>query len=140
MYNGSYWPYKIESTVEKEICEWLSRVLHLVPLEPRPEGYDPLKIMNLKKQYVKELGEAGDYCWESIMKRDISGLGKALTDTFLSWRKILPLTVHDDIMNEMETKYFNNYPGAVTSGAGGGYVVVASEKEVKGALKIKVRY
>jgi cytidyltransferase-like protein len=139
-YNGGYWPDKIESTVDKDICDWLSDVIYMVRLKPRPEGYNPLKEMHLEKPFIKVLGEAGDRCWESIQKKDITGLGKALTDTLISWKKILPLTVPDIIMKEMETKYLNNYPGAITSGAGGGYVIVASEKEIKGAIKIKVRY
>jgi cytidyltransferase-like protein len=139
-YNGGYWPERIESTTKKDICDWLSDVLHLVPLEPRPDGYDPLKVMHLEKPLIRELGEAGDLCWDSIAKKDIIGLGKALTNTFLSWKKILPLTVPDWVMKEMETKYFQNYPGAITSGSGGGYVIVVSEKEVKGAIKIRVRY
>ena len=60
----------------KDICDWLSNVIHMVPLEPRPDGYDPLKIMHLEKPLIKELGEAGDLCWESILKKDIAGLGK----------------------------------------------------------------
>jgi len=139
-YNGGYWPERIESTTQKDICDWLSDVLHLVPLEPRPDGYDPLKVMHLEKHLIRELGEAGDLCWESIIKKDLKGLGKALTNTLLSWKKILPLTVPDWVMKEMETKYFPNYPGAITSGSGGGYVIVVSEKEVAGAIKIKVRY
>lgn len=139
-YNGGYWPGKINVTIDPDICQWLSDVLHLVPLEPRPDGYDPLKIMHLEKPLIKELGEAGGLCWDSILKKDINGLGKGMTDTFLSWKKILPLTVPDWVMNEMETKYFPYYPGAITSGSGGGYAIVASEKEIEGAIKIKVRY
>ncbi len=138
-YKGDYWPERIDSTKNKDICDWLSDVLHLVPLEPRPEGYDPLKEMHLEKQLIKELGEAGNLCWESILKKDINGLGKGMTDTFLSWKKILPLTVPGWVMNEMETKYFPYYPGAITSGSGGGYVIVASEKEIDGAIRIKIR-
>jgi len=138
-YNGSYWPERIDSTTDIDLCTWLSDVLHLVPLEPRPEGYDPLKEMHLEKRLIKELGEAGDLCWESILKKDIKGLGKGLTNTFLSWKKILPLTVPDKVMHEMETKYLQYYPGAITSGSGGGYVIVVSEKNVEGAIKIKVR-
>ncbi len=138
-YSGAYWPERIDSATDKDVCDWLSKVLHLVPLEPRPDGYDPLKEMHLEKPLIKELGEAGNLCWESILKKDITGLGKGLTDTFLSWKKILPLTVPDWVMNEMETKYFPYYPGAITSGSGGGYVIVASEKEIEGAIKIKVR-
>lgn len=139
-YDGGYWPEKIDSTVNKDICDWLSDVIYMVKLEPRPDGYNPLKEMHLEKSAVRLLGEAGERCWESILNRDVIGLGKSMTDTLISWRKILPLTVPDVIMKEMEKKYFNNYPGAVTSGAGGGYAVVASEKEIEGALKIKVRY
>jgi cytidyltransferase-like protein len=139
-YNGEYWPEKIESTTRKDLCDWLSGVLNMVPLEPRPDGYDPLKIMNLEKSLVKELGESGGRCWEAILNKDVKGLGKAVTDTFLSWKKILPLTVPDRVMNEMETKYFPDYPGAITSGSGGGYVIVVSEKPVENAVKIKIRY
>lgn len=139
-YNEGYWPERIESSTGSEICDWLSGVLHLVPLEPRPEGYDPLKIVNLEKPLVRELGRAGDSCWESILRKDVRGLGKSLTDTFLSWKKILPLTVPDRVMKEMESRYFPSYPGAITSGSGGGYVIVASEEKVEGAIKIQVRY
>jgi len=86
------------------------------------------------------LGEAGDSCWDAIMKKDIAGLGRSMTNTLLSWRKILPLTVPDLVLDEMERKYFPNYPGAITSGSGGGYVMIASDKPVEGAIKIKVRY
>jgi len=139
-YRGGYWPEKIESAIGKDVCDWLSDVLYLVPLEPRPKGYDPLKIMHLEKPLIKELGEAGNNCWESILKKDVKGLGKSLTDTLFSWKKILPLTVPDWVMKEMETKYLQDYPGAITSGAGGGYVIVVSEKAVEGSIKIKVRY
>ena len=45
-------------------------------------------------------------------------------------------------MKEMETKYFPNYPGAITSGCGGGYVLLFRENEVRiksglGANKIQ---
>jgi cytidyltransferase-like protein len=139
-YNGGYWPESINSSTNKDICDWLSDVLHLVPLEPRPDGYDPLKEMHLEKSFIRELGESGDLCWDAIVNKDISRLGKALTATLLSWKKILPLTVPDWVMNEMETKYLPNYAGTITSGSGGGYVIVVSETEIEGAIKIKVRY
>ncbi len=139
-YSGGYWPEKIDSETGRDICEWLTGVIHLVKLEPRPVGYDPLKEKHLDKQSIKELGDSGERCWESILKKDVKGLGKALTDTYLSWKKILPLAVPDDIFKELESKYFSEYPGAITSGSGGGYIVVVSEKEIEGAIRIRVRY
>jgi len=47
-YTGGYWPERIESTTRNDICNWLEDVIHLIPLEPRPEGYDPLKEMHLE--------------------------------------------------------------------------------------------
>jgi hypothetical protein len=139
-YNGKYWPCHIESVLDSETCEWLSGVLHLVPLAPRPEGYNPLVEKHLTVENVKELGEAGDLCWEGIVGRDISKLGKGMKQTFLSWKKMLPFTVPEWVSEEMESKWFPNYPGAITSGSGGGYVIVASENEIQGAMKIKVKY
>jgi hypothetical protein len=112
-----------------------------VKLNPRPDGYDPLKEMHLEKTYIKELADSADLCWEGILRKDVASLGKGLTGTYLAWKKILPLTVPDDVLKELETNYFPFYPGAITSGSGGGYVIVASEKKVvPGGIKIKVRY
>jgi cytidyltransferase-like protein len=139
-YNGGYWPERIDSAIDPSTCDWLSQVIHMVKLKPRPEGYDPLQEMHLEKSFIRELGEAGNLCWESILRKEITGLGKSMTDTFLSWKKILPNTVPDPILKEVETKFLSNYPGAVTSGSGGGYVIVVSEKPVEGAIKVRVRY
>jgi cytidyltransferase-like protein len=139
-YHGGYWPKSIESTVDPDICDWLSRVIQLVPLKPRPLGYNPLAEKNLNPSIVRVLGESGDRCWESILNRDVNGLGQSMKDTFLAWRKMLPYTVPDWVLDEMERNYFPNYPGAITSGSGGGYVMVASEREVPGAVKIRVKY
>ncbi len=139
-YTGDFWPEKVESTVDAQTCEWLSSVLHMVPIAPRPGDYDPIRITHLCRENIKELGDAGEECWQSIVARDVAGLGKSMTKSFYAWKKILPLTVPDQVMKEMETKYFPEYPGAITSGSGGGYVVVASEKEVPGSFKIHIRY
>jgi cytidyltransferase-like protein len=139
-YDGGYWPTKIDNCVDPGICDWLSSVLHLFPLEPRPAGFDPIAVKNLEKPFIKSLGEAGDLCWESILKKDVEGLGRSMTQTFMMWKRILPNTVPDWVMNEMNSKYLHKWPGAVTSGSGGGYVVVASEKEMEGSIKIKVKF
>jgi cytidyltransferase-like protein len=139
-YNGKFWPCNIESVADAETCDWLSRVLHLVPLTPRPEGYNPLIERHLTVENVKELGYSGDLCWEGITERNVNKLGEGMKRTFLSWRKMLPYTVPDWVLSEMETNWFPGYPGAITSGSGGGYVIVASEKAIPGAMKIKVKY
>ena len=139
-YNGGFWPEHIESTVDPEICDWLSRVLHLVPLQPRPEGYNPILVKNLTVDLVKRLGQSGRQCYEAILKKDVQLLGISMKETFLVWREMLPHTVPDWVMNEMQAHFLPKYSGAITSGSGGGYVVIPSETPVEGAIKIRIRY
>lgn len=139
-YEGGYWPSVVESKTDKDTCDWLSDVLWLVKLSPRPEGYDPLREMHLDKPFVRELAESAGLCWEGIRNKDVMKLGRGLTGTYRAWKKILPHTVPDDILSVMEKDYFPVFPGAITSGSGGGYIIVASEKPVEKGIKIKVRY
>lgn len=139
-YNGSFWPNHIENTIDRETCEWLSEVLNFVSLTPRPEGYDPIQQKNLDPKLIKRLGESGKACYDAILKKDVNQLGESMKETFLCWRDILPHTVPDWVMKEMDENYFPKYSGAITSGSGGGYVVFPSEEEIAGTIKIKIRY
>lgn len=135
-YNGEYWPEKIETITDDATCDWLERSLLLVELFERPDGYDPLVEQNITVEGVKRLGAAGDLCWEAIVERDIRKLGKALTETHESWAQILPLTTNDEIEAEM-AKYACH--GRITSGCGGGYIVMATEEDHPGGFRVKVR-
>lgn len=137
-YNGKYWPDKIESTRDKDICEWLGRVLHLMPVQPRPAGYDPLEVKNLEYKWIKQLGESGELCYKSILNQDVHELGESLVQSLEAWREILPRTVLDSTLKEIEK--YAAHPGATYSGAGGGYIMVASYQKIEGALEIKIRY
>jgi len=139
-YNGKYWPANIENTADPETCEWLSEVLNFVPLIPRPEGYNPIAKRNLDPKIVKRLGESGKACYDAILKKDAAQLGFSMKESFLAWDELLPNTVPDWVMEEMEKNYFPKYSGAITSGSGGGYIIFPSEEPVEDALKIKVKY
>ncbi|HLN22221.1 MAG TPA: adenylyltransferase/cytidyltransferase family protein [Bacteroidales bacterium] len=139
-YNGGFWPENIENLRDRETCEWLSEVINLVPLHPRPEGYDPLLTKNLNRNVVKRLGEAGKLCFDAIRNKDTNLLGVSMKESFLCWSEMLPETVPAWVMEELQNNYFPKYSGAIASGGGGGYVVFPSEEKETGTLKIKVRY
>jgi hypothetical protein len=63
-----------------------------------------------------------------------------MTRTFRNWKKMLPFTVPDRVWDEVGANWLSRYPGVITSGSGGGYVIVASESPIPGALKIRVKY
>lgn len=59
------------------------------------------------------------------------------------WEAILPHTVRHPTLTidltDLLAFYQARYPGAMYSGCGGGYLLVASEKPVPGAFQIVVR-
>jgi cytidyltransferase-like protein len=139
-YNGEYWPHNLENTIDPETCEWLSKVLNFAPLQPRPDGYNPILKQNLDSKIIKRLGESGEACYDAILKKDVKQLGESMKETYLAWSKMLPYTVPDWVMEEIQNNYFPKYSGAITSGSGGGYIVFPSEEEIEGTIKVKIRY
>ena len=70
-------------------------------------------------------------------------LGESLNECTRCWDALLPHTLSHPTI-EMDLKaliagYESRYDGAMYSGCGGGYLVVASEGDVPGSLRITVR-
>ncbi len=125
------------------MAKWLSNVLHLIPIEPRPDGYNPLGEKNLDPKWVAKLGQSGQDCYDAIMKMDAEKLGASLNLNMKCWATLLPQVIHHpllrvDLMPILQA-YQKQYLGAMYSGCGGGYLIVVSEKPVPGAFKVNVR-
>ena len=136
-------PAHIESVDNTRTVRWLEQVLHLIPVAPRPAGYNPLGQENLAPQWISRLGQTGKDCFEAIRCRNVNQLGASLNDCMDCWERILPGTVRHrtirlDLMALLRV-YRAKYPGAMYSGCGGGYLIVVSEKPVPGSLSISVR-
>jgi hypothetical protein len=142
-HEGGLFPRHIESNNDPVIAAWLEGVIHLVPVAPRPEGYSPLRVQRLDPGGVRELGQTGRDCFDAIIGRDVSALGRSLNRCMACWASLLPHVVaHPTITVDLMAllgQYQSRYPGAMYSGCGGGYLYVASEKPVPGALKIRIR-
>ncbi|MBC8096138.1 MAG: hypothetical protein H7Y43_10025, partial [Akkermansiaceae bacterium] len=118
-------------------------VLHVLPVEPRPLGYNPLGEKNLDPKWIARLGQSGKDCFDSIRRMDLDGLGASLNETMLCWEKLLPQVVRHPLikfdLKGMLKVYQRNFPGAMFSGCGGGYLFVISKDPVPGAFKVTVR-
>ncbi len=140
--HGATFPV-VSSRVDEPTCAWLEKVLWLIPVCPRPEGYDPLMVKNLDPRAVARLGRNGLACWEAVMDRDVDDLGRALTEYELAASAVLPCHLEHPVLSVhlrgLWEAYASTYPGATYSGPGGGYMVVASEQAVPGAFQVTIR-
>jgi hypothetical protein len=141
--NGGVFPAHIESINDPRTARWLEQVLQVLPVAPRPEGYNPLGQQRLEAQWVARLGQTGKDCFEAIRRRGLRALGASLNECMSCWEKLLPHTVRHptlkvDLMGLLRA-YQSCYAGAMYSGCGGGYLLVVSKEPVPGAFTVKVR-
>ena len=121
----------------------MSRILHLIPVEPRPDGYSPLGIKNLTPKWVAQLGQSGQDCFAAIINMDAKSLGLSLNRNMRCWEMLLPQVVRHPLLRvdlmPLLKAYQRQYLGAMYSGCGGGYLIVVSEEAVPGAFQVRVR-
>jgi hypothetical protein len=142
-HEGGLFPKHIESNNDPEIARWLEKVVNVVPIAPRPDGYNPLGIKNLDPDWIQRLGQSGKDCFDAIVHKDITALGESFNLCMKCWEAILPHTISHPTINidllALLHYYQNKYPGAMYSGCGGGYLYVVSNEPVPGALKVTIR-
>jgi len=141
--NGGVFPVHVESLNSARVARWLGKVLHLLPVEPRPEGYSPLGEKNLDSKWIARLGQSGHDCFDAIRRMDVAALGASLNLNMECWETLLPHVVRHpliklDLMGLLKA-YQQRYAGAMYSGCGGGYLIVASREPVPGAFHVNVR-
>ena len=141
--HGGVFPAHIESLNRPAVARWLERVLHVLPIEPRPEGYNPLGVKRLDPRWIARLGQTGKDCFDAIRRRDLAALGASLNECMTCWEAILPCVVrHPSLRVDLKAilrAYQERYAGAMYSGCGGGYLFVVSDQPVPGAFKVQIR-
>jgi hypothetical protein len=140
---GGLFPCHIESCNDPAIARWLENVIHMLPVAPRPEGYNPLGIKNLQPDWIRRLGQTGRDCYDAILGRDLKGLGASMNECMVCWETLLPHTVRHptitvDLLGLLH-HYQAKYAGAMYSGCGGGYLYIVSATPVPGTFRTKVR-
>ncbi|MGE5376078.1 MAG: hypothetical protein ACM3XO_13550 [Bacteroidota bacterium] len=142
-HEGGVFPAHIESNSDRDVIDWLENHIYMVPIAPRPTGYNPLEQQNLDPEWIRRLGQTGRDCYDAILAKDAAALGQSMNDCMVCWDHILPGTVYDPTLSldlmEVLSYYQNCYDGAMYSGCGGGYIYVVSDKPVDGGFKVKVR-
>jgi hypothetical protein len=141
--DGGWFPSRVESTTDPDVVAWLERVIHLVPVGQRPPDYSPLGTKRLDPAWVARLSASGRACYDAIRAMDLAALGESLNECSRAWDAILPgVFEHPTLTIDLRAllaAYAADHAGAMLSGCGGGYVIVASETPPAGSSRIVVR-
>lgn len=142
-HEGGYFPVAVESNNDLQVARWLEGVISMIPICPRPDGYNPLAEKNLDPDWIRRLGRTGRDCFDAIVSRNAAALGASMNDCMICWETILPNTVtHPALTVDLKAvlaAYQAKYYGAMYSGCGGGYLYVVSDEPVPGGIRVKVR-
>lgn len=142
-HEGGYFPAHIEQCCDEGVARWLEQVIYMLPVAPRPNGYNPLVRKNLEPEWVQRLGQSGKDCYDAIVAKDTGGLAQSMNDCMVCWETLLPDILHHESLTvdlkAVLAHYQARYPGAMYSGCGGGYLYIVSEKPVPCAFTVKVR-
>lgn len=142
-HQGGVFPSHIESNNDPKNAHWLESVIKIIPVAPRPEGYNPLGIKNLNVKVIQELGQTGKDCYNAILANNLAALGDSFNRCMTCWASLMPHivshpTLKHDLVGILKS-YQSKYPGAMYSGCGGGYLFVASDKPIENSIPFKVR-
>jgi hypothetical protein len=141
--DGGRFPGHVESSCDEDVARWLESVIHVVPVMQRPVGYSPLGVKRLDPGWIARLGRSGRACYDAILGRDLAALGASLSETARCWDALLPeVHAHPTINLDLRgllAVYQSGSHGAMYSGCGGGYLIVASDAEVPGSTRVAVR-
>ena len=138
-YQGNYWPIKITPVHQEETLRWLEEHLCLIPLGPRQGSFQVLKDKRITPARVRALAAAADQCWEAIRQRKVEELGRQMRASFEAQVSMFPRMANPDVTSAIR-QYAPGALGWKLSGAGGGgYLILVSRHEVRGAIKIRIR-
>jgi hypothetical protein len=138
-YRGGFWPEKITSVNNPKILRWLEKHLHFVTLGPRRDGFHVRSGERITPASVRALAQAAEGCWQAILKMDLAEFGRQFRNSFEAQVRLFPKMMTPDVRAAIK-QYASQALGWKLSGAGGGgYLVLVSQREIPGALQIKIR-
>lgn len=138
-YDNAYWPLKIESVHNNDILNWLEEHLYMVLLWPRPQGLNLLGNTHINTENVKHLANAAERAWDAILKKDLKAFASAFLDSFHAQTTLFPAMVNPEIEKVIESYKPEALAWKLAGAGGGGYLILVSEKPVRGAMQIKIR-
>ena len=106
---------------------------------PRFAEYDVLDYTVFTEERARALADAAEAHWQSILRQDIVEFGRTMRAGFEAQVAMFPKMMNERVAAQIE-EYRDRALGWKLSGAGGGgYLILASEKPIPGAIRVVAR-
>lgn len=138
-YDKNYWPTNIINIRNQSILDWLEDKIQLIPLSPRESNYNVLENTDITIEKAKNLSEAAERCWKSILEKDVENFGFYLKKSFEAQISMFPNMVDEHIMEKINNLSSDVLGYKISGAGGGGYLIVISDSDIENAIKIKIR-
>ncbi len=132
-------PIKIDSVHNEEILSWLQSHLSLVTLGPREKEFDVLEGTDITRDGAAALAQAADDCWRAILAKDLPAFGDAFRRSFEAQTRMFPHMLDGGIHAAIEAHRHHAHGWKLSGAGGGGYLILVTEKEIPGAMRIVIR-
>jgi hypothetical protein len=138
-YEGKYWPSRIEHRVDEPLLSFVESSLQLVSLGPRFADYDALEDTVFNRDRAKALADAAEGHWEAILSQDIVRFGRTMRESFESQVAMFPHMMNERVAALIEENRDCALGWKLSGAGGGGYLILAAEKPVPGAIRVIAR-
>ena len=138
-YDNAFWPLKIESVHDEDILSWLEDHIYMVMLWPRPQGLDLLGNTDITVENVQKLAGAAERAWDAILNKDLQLFASAFLESFRAQVTMFPAMLNSEIEKVIDSYRPEALAWKLAGAGGGGYLILVSEKPVRGAMRIRIR-
>jgi len=138
-YEGSYWPSRIEHRVDEPLLNFVESSLQLVSLGPRFADYDALEDTVFDRDRAKALADAAEGHWDAILSQDIVSFGRTMRESFEAQVAMFPNMMNERVAALIEENRDCALGWKLSGAGGGGYLILAAEKPIPGAIRVIAR-
>jgi galactokinase/mevalonate kinase-like predicted kinase len=95
---------------------------------------------DITRAKVKNLADAAESCWKSILEKDIQAFGSAFRASFEAQIAMFPNMVDEGILETREQQKGDAAGWKLSGAGGGGYLIFVAENPEKArGIKIRIR-